>query len=59
MTATGGPSGHDGDHDLGHEPDEALGVEDVQPTCFSSVSGRLLLSLIDISGRATDALIPA
>src|SRR5690606_26767163 len=39
VASAGGPAGDDGDHDLRHEPDEALDLEDVQAPGAGRVDG--------------------
>jgi hypothetical protein len=39
VPAAGGPPIHQADHHLGHEPDEALHLQDVQPAGARGVDG--------------------
>src|SRR5690606_1406464 len=53
VPAPGGPAGHDGDDDLGHEPDQTLHLEDVQ----AAGAGRILDGVDGI--RVLVAVTPA
>ncbi len=64
VPAAGGPAGHDRDHHLGHEPDQPLTLQDVQPAQLRPVHGcgrragwRTLGVLVP--GPAADALVTA
>src|SRR6185503_16505835 len=60
VPAAGGPPGHHADHDLGHEADEALHLEDVQPTRPSGVDGLGGLTAgVLVARAAPDALVAA
>jgi hypothetical protein len=54
------PSGYDGDHDFGHEPDEPLALQDVQAAEPRGVDtlGRVAGGVL-VAGAATDALVAA
>ncbi len=56
VPTAGGPARHDGDHHLGHEADEALHLEDVQPAQPGPVLAR---AVVLVAVRAADPLVPA
>jgi hypothetical protein len=60
VPAAGGPARHQGDHDLRHEPDEPLALQDVEPAELGLVHGVGGLPLgILVAGPATDPLVAA
>ena len=60
VAPAGGPARHHADHDLGHEPDESLHLEDVEPSGAGGVDGFGGLALgVAVAVAAADALIAA
>ena len=60
VPAAGRPARHHADHDLGHEPDEPLHLEDVQPTGAPGLDrvGGVALGVL-VAVLAADALVAA
>ena len=56
VPAAGRPAGDDADHDLGHEPDQALGLQDVEPAHRRRPRRALLVA---VAVRSTDPLVAA
>ena len=60
VAAARGPAGDDADDDLGHEADQPLALEDVQPPELGLVDGLRSLTLgVLIAGAASDPLVAA
>ena len=58
MSTTGRPTGHDAQHHLGHEPNEPLDLQDMQPPGPGRVDrGRRITVGIAVAVLAADALI--
>ena len=50
------PPGDNGDHDLGHEPDQALYLEDVQSSCTGRIDHTIVIR-VPVAVNSTDALV--
>ena len=60
VPAAGRPARHDADHDLGHEADQPLHLEDVQaPGPAGSIDSARLRAGVLVAVRAADALVAA
>src|SRR5262245_56052788 len=60
VAPAGGPSRHDTDDDLGHEPDEPLHLEDVEPPGTARIDRLRRLTLgIAVTVGPSDPLVPS
>jgi len=57
MTAADGPTGHDGDHHFGHESNESLHLQDVEPSESCDVTS--LRSFVLVAVRSANPLVTA
>ena len=60
VTTAGGPAVDERDHDLRHEPDQPLHLEDVQPPERGRIDAcRVVAGGVLIAGSAADPLVPS